>query len=342
MRRAIQLSRHRRGFTLIELLVVIAIIAILIALLVPAVQKVRESAARIQCTNNLKQMGIACHAYHDANKFFPPSRDLLSYPGELPELQTANAEEPDDDEAACVNWAILLLPYLDNQNLYNLWNQTYNPLGGLNTKSGAGGGNGYGYGYVDQPAAAQQGIEPVYYCPSRRQPGSGPIFSLATAGYASSASGSYPGALGDYAGCVGTTGYDTFDPNTYIPCNGFFRLGVQGIGIKLALVIDGLSNTIIIGDKQVTQGKFGYAPLDCSIWDSDNLDCFCRGAGLNLPLATSIKDTAAKFGSYHPGAVLFLFGDGSVQPIAVTVSPQILDYLANVADGNVVDGSDLN
>ena len=136
------LARPRRGFTLIELLVVIAILAILIALLVPAVQKVRDAAARVQCTNNLKQIGLACHSYLDANKFFPPSRNLLSYPGELPELQAGNAEEPDGDEAFSVNWAVLLLPYLDQRPLFDQWNQTYDPNGGL-----VGLGSVYGYDF---------------------------------------------------------------------------------------------------------------------------------------------------------------------------------------------------
>lgn len=318
--------RGRQAFTLIELLVVIAIIAILIALLVPAVQKVREAAARTQCTNNLKQLGIACHAYHDANKYFPPSRDLLSYAGELPELLTPNDEEPDGDEDLGCSWAVYLLPYVDQEPLYALWNFTWYPNGN------SGFGNGYGVPFANQTAAAREGIVPVYYCASRRTPSTNPQFSI---------TGSGVGALGDYAACIGTTGFDTFDLDTLsTPPNGLFQLGVQGLGIKMANVIDGTSNTIMIGEKHVELGQWGYEPLDCSIYDADNLTCIARSGGLSYPIATSIKSTVAVFGSYHPGICQFLYADATVHPIRSDLTPQILDNLCNIADGNDVPGPD--
>src|SRR5579859_1721320 len=95
---------HRSsGFTLIELLVVIAIIGILVALLLPAVQKVREAANRLKCANNLKQIGIALHHYHDANNSFPPGYISLN---------------PLSDRA---NWIILMLPYVEQDNVYKLY-----------------------------------------------------------------------------------------------------------------------------------------------------------------------------------------------------------------------------
>src|SRR5579885_3369161 len=129
------LGRVRRVFTLIELLVVMAIIAILIGLLVPAVQKVREAAARLQCGNNLRQIGIACHNYHDANQALPPG-------------YYASAAYPDTTPGW--GWAAFLLPYVEQDNLYRQINFNL-PVGG-------------------QPAA--QAILKTYLCPADTPPSS--------------------------------------------------------------------------------------------------------------------------------------------------------------------------
>src|SRR6187551_1530095 len=104
--------RQRPAFTLIELLVVIGIIALLIGLLLPAVQKVREAAARIQCANNLKQLGLALHNFHDSNQAFPASGWTTSGPG--------------NPLGKYVGWRPLTLPYIEQENLQKLFTFSLN------------------------------------------------------------------------------------------------------------------------------------------------------------------------------------------------------------------------
>src|SRR5262249_13450875 len=149
--------------------------------------------------------------------------------------------------------------------------------------------------------------------------------------------------LGDYAACTGTTGYDTIHLGnlTTLP-NGAFRLGITGRGVRLAEITDGASNTILIGEKHVMPTKFGQAAgYDCSIYDGATQNGYCSQRALggvtspgvaSYPLATSINDTNWRFGSYHTNFCMFVFADGHVQAIPVTTDPQILEYLANIAD----------
>ena len=289
---------RRRGFTLIELLVVIAIIAVLIGLLLPAVQKVREAAARIRCSNNLKQIGLALHMYNSDNERLPPSRtsDLHA------------------------TWAVLILPYLEQDSLYQQWN-----LPDI---------------YYNQTAVARLTPVRTYYCTSRRTPTTAPTVSVAGDVNDDPGPGPHtPGALGDYAANTGTDNCDGADcVGAY---NGAFRVGFDQFGsyigaVALTEIADGLSNTFFVGEKNVPLNSFGIAPLDCSIYNGDYWLCSTRSAGPNFPLAKSTKDPSLSFGSYHSGICQFLLGDGSVRSVANSTDPNILGLLTNINDGQVV------
>ena len=145
-----------------------------------------------------------------------------------------------------------------------------------------------------------------------------------------------PVAVGDYAACIGTTGYDydaILSDGSTIPTNGTFP-AVRGV--RFGEITDGLSNTLLVGEKHVPRGSEGGYPWDCGIYDGHNPVCSLRAAGPDFPLASSPNDTAWVFGSHHPGICQFVFGDGSVRSLANTTDSFLLGLLANRADGQLI------
>jgi prepilin-type N-terminal cleavage/methylation domain-containing protein len=293
-------SIHRRpGFTLIELLVVIAIIAVLIGLLMPAVQKVREAANRAQCQNNLKQIGIALHVYHDNNNHLPPSR--------LSDLHAT--------------WAVLILPFVEQTPLYNQWNlpNTY-----------------YDQSDTARRTAVKLYFCPSRRGP---QSPPGVSISGDVNDDTGGVNPHVPGAMGDYAACTGTENCDGADCVGAVNGafrTEFDQFNRRVGSMRFSDITDGLSNTFLVGEKHVTQGHFGAGPLDCSLYNGDYWVCSTRSAGPNYPLAQVRTSTNPVFGSYHPGICYFVLGDGGVRPVSNGTDPAILALLANIADGQPV------
>jgi prepilin-type N-terminal cleavage/methylation domain-containing protein len=338
-----------RAFTLIELLVVIAIIGVLIGLLLPAVQKVREAANRIKCANNFKQIGLSLHSYHDVNNSFPI--------GGVPNVFYGGGDGG--------SWLVYVLPYLEQDNLYkripNL-GPTGDPIG--NALSSTFGGNYPANGNPPPPLPA---IAPYMRCPSDP---------------------SFPGAIGacNYVGSVGPNcadnGGDVGNACNYNPfsvyCNqpawgiqpsppygdtqdpsqlrGMF--GRFGVGpINMASVSDGLSNTLMVGESLTGEHPFLYngaenymhpewhtrwggwfhfnggnahaltiIPINYPI---NNFQAFCQ------PPQNNIWNAAVSWGfkSKHPGGTQFVFGDGSVHFLQQSIDTRAYQLLGCRNDG---------
>jgi prepilin-type N-terminal cleavage/methylation domain-containing protein/prepilin-type processing-associated H-X9-DG protein len=325
----------RRGFTLIELLVVIAIIGVLIGLLLPAVQKVREAAGRMSCSNNLHQIGVALHHYHNDKGVFPPG---------YTDGNTDPNSTPDNDVGPGWGWAAYLLPYVEQDSLFKQIDFTQ-PVGKGNN------------------VAVSQVPVRLYQCPSDGFiQDTFPVYdSTFTNPIATVASANYVGCNG-WLECFSGAGGNPQPGSGADGLSGGF--GGSGVGLfwrnsrtKMASVKDGLSNTIFVGERSSDHSPATWtgaiAGGRCPAWMAtqppspysippglpyDNADfgeafVLSHGNATHVPSADFPIFDPDTFYSMHTHGANFLFGDGSVHFLTSSINPYTFQYLCTIAGG---------
>jgi prepilin-type N-terminal cleavage/methylation domain-containing protein/prepilin-type processing-associated H-X9-DG protein len=309
---------HRRAFTLIELLVVIAIIAILIGLLLPAVQKVRDAAARIQCQNNLKQLGLALHNFHDTNGVFPASGWTQAGPG--------------NPAGKFVGWRPLTLPYIEQENLQKLYDFNSNWWEGTN------------------PVAAAVPVK-TYQCPS--VPQRMEVLSAVAHPPRPAMTFTNPIAPTDYEAIMGVqpASINPHMGSNFYTSGNRFTVMFRNSRTKMTEVTDGTSNTIMVvecgGRPLVFRNRSAQSGLtnDQGIGWADSEGPFSldgaasdgslEGCGAKCALAMNKRNDNEPY-SFHSGGGNFLFADGHIQFIRDSVPLTTLAALCTMNAGEVV------
>jgi len=323
---ALPQKTRRSAFTLIELLVVIAIIAILIGLLLPAVQKVRAAAARMSCSNNLKQLGLACHSYADNFGGLPSA--LISPTGTF-------QNEPNNTTGFGPNWLIMLLPYFEQDALYN---QNSASITSWSTNAP---GN-------DNWRGMRGNTIKALVCPSEA---SSVPYSGAGGGW----------ARGNYAANQGPTGNASLDGGSTSPLNSWAGRGpfwittrAQHKCMSIQGIPDGSSNTIMIGEVKSgavdtdargvwalghigssSIGQYGHGDAQLINSINSNADDVrgCTNSPPGLGCCGGCASNQATLRSYHTNGANTCFGDGSVRFLSDSIAQDAYYRLGSANDG---------